>query len=273
MRRRPVAVGFLFVAVVLLVTACSSDDTSSDQARPVPELSATATRSSLFDSQRTFRLELTNDGGEAVTVTSVQLASPLFAPVPASPRDTQLGPGQRLLLPVPYGESVCPASGPSALILQAGGADARLPLAQDPDGMMEALHEVECQEAAVRAAADLTFADLVPTGPRSVEGDLVVTGRSDTEVTVDGVRGNIVFGVRVDPGPDLVTVAAEGEVGRVPVELVVDRCDTHALIESKRTFKFPLEVRLDGGPPALVVVEATGPTRDILQGLIEACIG
>ena len=68
-------------------------------------------------------------------------------------------------------------------------------------------------------------------------------------------------------------VAAEGEVGRVPVELVVDRCDTHALIESKRTFKFPLEVRLDGGPPALVVVEATGSTRDILQGLIEACIG
>ena len=47
----------------------------------------------------------------------------------------------------------------------------------------------------------------------------------------------------------------------------------HALIESKRTFKLPLAVRLDGGPPALVVLEALGPTRAILQSLIQACIG
>ena len=206
-------------------------------------------------------------------MTSVQLASPLFAPVPASPRDTQLAPGQRLLLPAPYGESVCPASGPAELVVEVAGTESRLALAQDPAEVMEALHEVECREAAVREAADLAFADLVPTGERSVEGDLVVTGRGDTEVTVDGIRGNIVFGVRVAAGPDLVTVAAEGEVGRVPVELVVDRCDTHALIESKRTFKFPVEVRLDGGPPALVVLEAQGPTRAVLQGLIQACIG
>ena len=101
----------------------------------------------------------------------------------------------------------------------------------------------------------------------------MVTGRGDREVAVDSIRGNIVFGVRVAAGPDLVRVTAEGEVGRVPVELVVDRCDTHALIESKRTFKFPLAVRLDDGPPAMVVLEALGPTRDILQGLIQACIG
>ncbi len=265
--------GALAASLLLLGPACGSDDGPSAGSPPPTELSATATRSSLFDSQRTFRLELTNDGEDVVTVASVQLASPLFAPVPASRRDTQLTPGQRLLVPLPYGESVCPAAGPSDLVVEVAGAEARLPLAQYPDGVMEALHEVECQEAAVRAAADLAFADLVPMGPRSVEGNLVVTGRGDTAVTVDGVRGNIVFGVRVAPGPDLVTVAAEGEVGRVPVELVVDRCDTHALIESKRTFKFPLAVRLDGGPPAPVVLEALGPTRDVLQGLIQACIG
>ena len=272
MRRRSAAVA-VGVLVVLLVAACGSDDPPSVEAPPSPGLSATATRSSLFDSQRTFRLELTNEGAEAVTVSSVQLASPLFAPVPASPRDTRLAPGRRLLLPVPYGESVCPASGPAELVVEVAGTESRLALAEDPEGVMGALHEVECAEATVRAAADLVFADLVATGPRSVEGDLVVTGRGATEVAVDGIRGNIVFGVRVDPGPDLVTVAAQGEVGRVPVELVVDRCDTHALIESKRTFKFPVEVRLDGGPPALVVVEASGPIRDTLQGLIEACIG
>jgi hypothetical protein len=54
---------------------------------------------------------------------------------------------------------------------------------------------------------------------------------------------------------------------------VVDRCDPHALIESKRTFQFPVEVRLDGGQPARVVLEAEGPTRDRFQDLIEVCIG
>lgn len=268
--RRSAAVA---VAIVLLAGACGSDGPSAVESAPPPELSATATRSSLFDSQRTFRLELANDGEEAVTVTSVQLASPLFAPVPASPRDTRLAPGGRLLLPVPYGESVCPASGPAELVVEVAGTESRLPLAEDPEGVMGALHEVACGEAAVRSAADLAFADLVPTGPRSVEGDLVVTGRGDTEVIVDGIRGNIVFGVRVDPGPDLARVATGGAAGRIPVELVVDRCDTHALIESKRTFEFPVAVRLDDGPPALVVVEPSGPTRDTLQGLIEACIG
>lgn len=262
--------------LLLAPTACGSDDGGSSAApTPIPPLalSATATRSSLFDSQRTFRLELTNDGDDAVTVTSVQLASPQFVTVPPSARDTQLAPGRRLLLPVPYGDSVCPASGESELLVEVAGVESSLPLAQAPEGVIEALHEVECQEAAVRAAADLAFADLVATGPRSVAGDLAVTARGDTDVTVDGIRGNIVFGVRVAAGPDLATVAGAGDDARIPVELVVDRCDVHALIESKRTFEFPLEVRVDGGPTALVVLEARGPTRDVLRGLIQACIG
>ena len=134
-----------------------------------------------------------------------------------------------------------------------------MPLAQDPEGVMEALHEVECEEAAVRDAGGRRVRrDSSPTGPRSVAGDLVVTARGDTEVTVDGDPGqHRLRGARGRrPTRTWLTVAGAGDVGRVPVELVVDRCDTHALIESKRTFKFPLEVRLDGGPPALVVLEA-----------------
>jgi hypothetical protein len=241
------------------------------------ELVATATRSSLFDSQRTFRLELTNEGDQAVTVASVQLDSPLFAPLAPSPRDTRLAPGRRLLLPVPYGESICPGSGPPSLVMVAAGNEVVVPLAQDPEGVMDDLHEVECGEAAVRDAADLVFGDdWTPTGTRAARGEIVVTTGGDTEVTLDDVGGNIVFGVRlVDEGPPLLTVAGPGEVGRLPVELVVDRCDTHALIESKRTFQFPLAVRLDGGEPAAVVLEAEPgtPARDVLGGLIQACIG
>jgi hypothetical protein len=262
---------------LVLLAACGDDGGRGSGGATGVELAATATRSSLFDSQRTFRLELTNEGDTSVTVASVQLDSPLFDPVPASSRDTQLAPGRRLLLPVPYGASICPGSGPSSLVTVVAGDEVVVPLDQAPAGVMDALHEVECSEAAVRNAADLDFGDdWTPTGPRSARGEIVVATHGDTEVTIDGVRGNIVFGVRLgDLGPPLLTVTGAGEDGRLPVELVVDRCDTHALIESKRTFKFPLEVRLDGGAPALVVLEAESgsPTRDVLGGLIQACIG
>jgi hypothetical protein len=82
------------------------------------------------------------------------------------------------------------------------------------------------------------------------------------------MAGNIVFGVRLARGvlPTATTF---------PVEVVVDRCDTHALIESKRTFKFPLDVSLDGGDPITYVLEAAvdTPARDVLADLIQACIG
>jgi hypothetical protein len=266
-------------AVGLVLLAACADDAGGQVGGGATgvELTATATRSSLFDSQRTFRLELTNDGDAPVTVASVQLDSPLFEPVPASSRDTQLAPGQRLLLPVPYGPSICPGAGPSNLVTLVSGDEVVVPLGQLPVGVMDALHEVECGEAAVRDAADVAFGDdWTSTGARSARGEVVVATHGETEVTVDGMRGNIVFGVRgADTDPPLLTVAGAGEIGRLPLELVVDRCDTHALIESKRTFKFPLEVRLDGGPPALVVLEAEpgSPSRDVLGGLIQACIG
>lgn len=266
-------------AVGLVLLAACADDGGGQVGGGATgvELTATATRSSLFDSQRTFRLELTNDGDAPVTVASVQLDSPLFEPVPASSRDTQLAPGQRLLLPVPYGPSICPGAGPSNLVTLVSGDEVVVPLDQVPVEVMDALHEVECGEAAVRDAADVAFGDdWTSTGARSARGEVVVATHGETEVTVDGVHGNIVFGVRgADTDPPLLTVAGAGEVGRLPLELVVDRCDTHALIESKRTFKFPLEVRLDRGPPALVVLEAEpgSPTRDVLGGLIQACIG
>ncbi|HYF46088.1 MAG TPA: hypothetical protein VD926_07750, partial [Acidimicrobiales bacterium] len=209
-------------------------------------------------------------GAEPLTVETVQLRSPKFEPESPSPRDTQLAPGQLLLLPLPYGPSVCPAGeGADVVVATIGGEAVEVPLTQQPDGVMDELHEVECAEAAVRDAADLTFGDQWEvTGPRSASGEVVVEPRGSTEVVVESMEGNIVFGVRLGAG-DLPAPST------FPAELVVDRCDTHALIESKRTFKFPLEVSLDGGDPALVVLEALPgtPARRVLAGLIQACIG
>jgi hypothetical protein len=134
---------------------------------------------------------------------------------------------------------------------------------------MEDLQALECDQQAVREAVDLSFGDdWTSTGPRSAAGQVRVAPTGDTGVEVQAMAGNIVFGVRLDDGvlPTSTTF---------PVELVVDRCDTHALIESKRTFKFPLDVSLDGGDPITYVLEAAvdTPARDVLADLIQACIG
>jgi hypothetical protein len=147
-----------------------------------------------------------------------------------------------------------------------------VPLAQHPEVVLGDLHALECEQASVRAAVDLSFgAEWVPTGPRSALGEVVLDPNrieTATVATVLQAAGNIVFGVRIEEGtfPSTVTF---------PIEVVVDRCDTHALIESKRTFKFPLGVSLDGGPMITYVLEAEvgTPARAVFAELIRACIG
>jgi hypothetical protein len=269
-----VGVAGLVGLLVLLGPACG-DDTGPGEPSPAVELDATATRSSLFDSRRSLRLELRNDGDEAVTVAAVRLDSPLFEPEPASPRETELAPGRQLLVPVPYGASVCDGDhGTSVLDVTVDGRVIAVPLGQAPAHVVDDLHALECAEAAVRQAVDLEFGrDWRPAGERAASGVIEVTPRGEQEATVDSVRGNIVFGVRVPEEVPLVSAPARGGTVRLPLTVVVDRCDPHALIESKRTFQFPVEVRLDGGQPARVVLEAEGPTRDRFQDLIEVCIG
>jgi hypothetical protein len=79
--------------------------------------------------------------------------------------------------------------------------------------------------------------------------------------------------VRFDEADLPLEVERGGDAVRLPVTVVAARCDVHALIESKRTFKFPVEVALDGGPPEPMVLEVEGEVRDVFQGLLEACIG
>jgi hypothetical protein len=259
----------LTLLAVGLLASCGDEAGSSPTPERAPELSAVATRSSLFDSQRTFRLELTNEGGDDVTVERLQLRSGLFDEVEASARDTQLAAGRRVLVPLPYGDSVCPAADePSVVVVEVDGQEVEVPLGQDPEAVMDDLHASECDQQAVRDAVDLSFGEVwQSTGPRSAAGEVRVEPTGGTGVEVRSMAGNIVFGVRLGGGilPSAATF---------PVEVVVDRCDTHALIESKRTFKFPLEVSLDGGEPVTYVLEAAvdTPAREAFADLIQACI-
>ena len=51
-----------------------------------------------------------------MTVTTIQLVSPDFDEVAASPRDTELAAEQRLLVPLPYGDVGLPGGDEPAVV-------------------------------------------------------------------------------------------------------------------------------------------------------------
>ena len=50
------------------------------------------------------------------------------------------------------------------------------------------------------------------------------------------------------------------------------RCDAHALTESKKTFKLPALVSLDGEQVRLELDAGSGPVRVALDRAIEECV-
>ncbi len=264
--------GAALLLVLVLAGACGDDGDGGATAAEAPHLRATASRSTLFNTQRTFRLLLENEGDATVPVTSIQLDSPLFEPVDPSVRDTELAPGQGLLMPLRYGDAACDVEAPvdQTVVVDVDGDEVGVPLAQDPDGVVDDLHTTECTDAAIRARVDIGFGDEWALGrPFTARGLLEIEARRDGVATeVEAVEGNVIFGIEA-PLPTMPGLGIE--VGALPVTVSADRCDRHALIESKRTFIFRITVAVDGEPPFPLDIEAEGRTREVLEGLLQAC--
>lgn len=232
----------------------------------------TATRSTLFDTARAFRLEV--DGGDApVVVRSLRLDSPLFDPVDAVDRDLVVAPQRRVLVPLPYGPADCTAPDDAGIGVVVGtvDGDVRVALDQHPDDLVTDLHRLECAVAAMVAAVDPRFgSDFTRTESRAAVGELVLSPPADgVAVDLVGMEGNIIFGLTTDAE---LPVTVDSDTVTVAVRMAANRCDSHALIEAKRKFFVPLTLVPAGGEPVVVEVEAAGATRDLFQQLLEACL-
>lgn len=256
--------------------ASSTRGTPEPGPSPVPGLTARATASTLFDTQRSFRLELSATGPE-VAVVGLRLDSPWYEPVDPVDRDLRLADGAMRLVPLPYGPAVCTTASPppvggivgEVMVDTADGVH-RVPLTEHPAGLVAGRHGRECAVAAAREAVELTFgSDWTSVGDRAVTGVVHVRPRAGARVEVVRVGGNIVF--TLDALDDL-PVTTDGVALDLPVRVAAARCDTHALIEAKRSFHHVVEVVVDGGEPVVVEVEAVGDERRLFQGLLEACL-
>jgi hypothetical protein len=284
------------LALVWVIAAgCGGGDSDSESGRTgdvEPEsasnaagLTATVQRSTLFETRRSLRLTVRSDREEDRVIRAVQLESPLFEPVEPGDRDTRVPPaGRRVVMALPFGTARCDRRSGSGdtgqedtavLLADADGQAVRVPIEQRPSDLLGELHGTECAAAAVLADVDLRLGDTWrSSGPRTLEGELVVSQRRDGAVAaVQSVEGNVIFTVsRDDAAPLALAVSNEHPSATTPITITASRCDAHALTEYKRTFIFTASIQVDSNEPVRVDIEAEGAARRALEDLLTSCI-
>ena len=255
------------VGLVLLVAGCgaaepragepstSASSPTSASVAEVPGIAAEAVR------LRTdvavggqVQVRITDTGTEPFSVTSVQLDSPGFAPLPPRPVAARYAPGQVIDLPTPFGavrcaEAVDPVAARLSVERPNGAVDELVvPLA---GGTMAQVFAEQCAVEDVLAVVDISVLDLAASGD-ALGADVVLTRRSgEDDVVVSALAPSVVL----DPVPAQelpVTLAAGEEQLRLPITFDAERCDPHALAETKQPFRFPLTVTVGDGDPVPV---------------------
>ncbi len=267
------------VLALVLATACGTD---ADEAVEGSTTSTTSTtsitsttsgdavlaveveRSRLFEQQRSLGVTVRNETDRAVVVDDVRFTAGPYDAVPATDRTVTVpADGGRVSFPVPFGPARCDSTDDVIEVrfrLDGASATRQAPVSNQ----VRRAHARECATAAVRRAVRIDFApDWEVVGSRRVQGSLVVDPLDGHDAEVTDVVTSIVF----------VTEVTDRSAAGPSLEVVAGRCDTHALIESKKTFTFVVSVAVDGAEPVPVeVVPAEGPARTALQQAIEDCL-
>ena len=266
--------GSLLAAVVLLA-GCS--EAVQDPAQPADSglaASAAQTREDIA-AGNLFQVRLENIGENPLTVTSVQLLSPGFEQVPASPADADYEPGAVINLPAAFGPVVC-GSGVEPLRVRIslanddGAQQVTLPL-DSSDGLMERIHGKACTLEELARHVGVTLGALRPRadGTPAVEGLLRVERRSSAEaIAVDSGAGSVLYDVVVTPAE----LPADQSAVEVLVSITSRTCSGHSLGEAKQPYRFHVYLRVGQGASLGVPIQVDEENRATLQQLIaRAC--
>jgi hypothetical protein len=213
------------------------------------------------------QVRITATGTTPFTVTSVQLDSPGFEVLPAKAFSTGFGPGQVIDLPTAFGAvdrsvAVDPVAARVTVVRPDGTAkELRVPLS---GGTMAQVHEEECAVEGVLAVVDVAVGAFAGSG-ETLGADVVLTRRSGDDVAVVSA---LLPSVVLEPVPDEdlpVRMAAGDQRLRLPVAFAAQRCDPHALAETKQPFLFPMIVTVGDGDDVAVPLPLDDAQRVALQ--------
>lgn len=256
----------------------TSAASATTEPAPVAGLLATVEYSRLFSFERGLALGLRTVRDVPVTVATMQLDTPLFELAPPTERSMLLLPGGReVVASVAYGAPRCDGDADDvfeAVVVLDSGEAVRVPAPEKFAGIIGRLHARECGAEAVREAITLELGDEWEVEGSTATGELVIEARRPGgEAAVEQLAGSVIFELQPARGDPIVEVDEETPRAMVPVTLSAERCDPHALIESKKTFVFVAWVRVDDAETVPVELTPDEASRAVLDDIFATCMG
>lgn len=268
--------------------ATAADASSADVAPTTVEADAEPTLAAFVEFprylqlKRTVEVAISNSGDDAVLVESVDLDSSVFTDAGPTTADSTVGAGRRRDLRVPLGDPVCDTLDPATatatahVVIGTAAASTSIDLELDPTPLLD-IADDECGRARVFEAADIAFGDEWTVDDGVLTAPIAMSVLGEAPVTLEQVAGSVIFVVEAaDPAPGTtdrveVTVDADAPTAEVPIRIRAERCEPHAVAESKKTFVFPIWVRVADDETRYVTIEPDTPLRNALQQLIDEC--
>jgi hypothetical protein len=224
-----------------------------------------------------------NTGATPVYFADVQIVTPSFTTLPPQKADIDIPRTDRMDIPTPYGQAVCPSQGlpavqPATVVahLRAGSEPElrrvvfKVP---HPDPLLARLVRDECAEHLIKQAAEISFDPEWKRVGEAMRGTLTLTRRGAGAVAVHSIGGTTHYiATPVGEHSPLLALGAQERVARAPVELTPGRCDPHAFAEAKKAFQFPVRASVDGGEERVVIVAPAKPEQDrLIDYALEVC--
>ena len=223
----------------------------------------------------------TNEGPAQIVVTSIALHSDHFELLAPEIKNSPIGPGATVAVKADFGPLADCGSGQQldAIVLMDLSIDGAAPISiqapVDPEPL-DRIREVECNEVAVRRAVGVTFGEEWTREGSTVRVDLVFTHLEGEEaVVMEAVGGMILFGMQPRPErePPLATLEPGADPVRVPVDLILIRCDVHAVSQAPDGYAFRVWIAVGDGEPIAITLLASESLQSELEQLVDECIG
>lgn len=244
------------------------------------QLSATIEQYREDEVKNQLSLKITN-GGDDVRISTLALAWPaLVGAEPLAP-DYLVAAGVRVDLRVAIGRAVC--SDPPqfdevvppvaiAAVATIDGDAVTFPVT-DPNGILAKIYPKACIAQAIEHAVDISFgSEWIDAGaePPTVTNTLTFTRRhGDLPIEVVDVFGSVVVSIAGDGVP---TTLDSGEVElALPVTFTNNRCDSHALGETKKPFLFQVQLRIGDQEASYFITPDDAGKDALFAGILNRC--
>jgi hypothetical protein len=212
---------------------------------------------------RQIGIQVTNRTDAAIDVATARIDWAGLAPIEATDVDYPVAPGVTVDLKVEYGDAVCsdppqvaetvPADPITVEVVTAAGEVLRWAV-DDVRGVLARLHTLDCRRQAVEhlVAVEIGRTWTPNAAGDAVTGELILTRRHATgPALVTGLSGSVLLNVGVAPGA---ATELTGDTLTIPIVVTsANRCEPHALADSKKTYDFQVTIEVDGTEASISV--------------------